>query len=145
MRYLLVLLFLLSSTAYAYETTVEINLSQCGKKECFAIFQKNIVVNKDLEVLFWSDVADPFFKGHPKFYPLLNIFNHTRATMNLHIEVELQDIHKASLGSSSMDTEIIPHSKIKSQYDIYRSINAIDMPNGISDKAKYVRLSVAIK
>ena len=119
MRYILIFLTIFSSTAYGYESTIEIDFSQCGKKNCYAIFQKNIVVAKDLEVLFWSDVADPFHKGYPMFYPLFNIFNRTQATMNLHIEVELQDIHKTSLGSRTIDTEVIPHSKIKSQYDIY--------------------------
>jgi len=145
MTRILLFLILISSNAHAYETTFEVDFSRCGNKDCYAIFQKKILVDKDLEILFWSDVVDPQAKGYPRFYPLFNILNRTQASMGLHIEVELQDGHKVTLGSSAMDTEIIPQSKTNNQQDIYRSINAIELPNGNYYKAKYVRLKVVPK
>ncbi|VAW96552.1 hypothetical protein MNBD_GAMMA21-1048 [hydrothermal vent metagenome] len=143
MRYLLLMLFIFVATpSCGYEISIEVDIKKCAADGCFTVFKKNLKISEDLEVLFWADVLKTSQQGSPNLFTMLNVFNRKKDAINLTIEVEVLDENKVSLGKQYIDTEVIPYKEKKNQYDIYKSISAIGLPDGNHIKAKYVILRI---
>lgn len=142
MKFILILLLLVVNPAYSFETSIEIDVSKCAKESCFKVFSEKLKIHDNLEILFWADTIDTFKKGYPSFYAMFNIINRTQEPVKLHILIDVQDANKLSLGKRVIETIVIPHTDMKSQYDIYRTINAIDLVDQGHIKARYVHLRI---
>jgi hypothetical protein len=142
MRVLFIWLLMIAGPAHSFENVIEVDFTNCAQASCFNVFSERIQISEELEVLFWGDVLETFGSGYPSFYGMVSIVNRAQDPIRLDIEVELQGARGESLGVREIDTEVIPYAEMKSQYDIYRPLNAIDLEGEAYLRAKYVKLRV---
>jgi hypothetical protein len=142
MRFIGILLLVFSVSAYANAETYKIDISKCGSKSCFSVFNKTFTVGKDIRVVAWADVVDAFNKGVPGFYPLFNIYNKSSSAIAVEIGMQLLDENKKVLAERIQKTNFPVYNPKASKYEIYRSLNAIRLTKKIIARTKYVNIIV---
>lgn len=142
MKSLILCLLLFASPVFAYETTIEIDISSCFEKECFNMKLKEFHLSEMVEIHFWADCLETFNSGYPKFYPMFNIFNRTASSVKHDISVELQNSNREILADGSNTVETVPYKANTDPYDIYKAILAIPLTKGIHKEIKYIKLII---
>ena len=142
MKYIGLLLLIISLPINAHEQLIEIDISECGDKSCFSIFEETYNLSDDLKIVTWADITDTMDDGSPSFYPLFNIYNYDSHIVNLNIGMQLLDKDKSILIEGKYDTKFTPYDESESQYKIYRSLNAYSLTNDILKNTKFINIVI---
>ena len=142
MRLLIALIMIFPTYVCADEKVYEIDISKCKLESCFNAFNKTFKVGENIKVVAWADVVDVSKPGTPSFYPLFNIYNEGTAKLKVEIGMQLLDKNRVILAERIYEDQFSPYNPKASQYEIYRSLNAMDLTSEIITSTKYVNVIV---